>query len=59
MNENEKIPFHEKRRQNFLSEEKYQKEKNGYLSNLKFWDNNVSRRRLLHFVTLTFALGAF
>ena len=40
MNENEKIPFHEKRRQNFLSEEKYQKEKNGYLSNLKFWDNN-------------------
>ena len=40
MNETEKIPFHEKRRQHFLSEEKYQKEKNGYLSNLKFWDNN-------------------
>ena len=30
MNETEKIPFHEKRRQHFLSEEKYQKEKNGY-----------------------------
>ena len=40
MNETEQIPFHEKRRQHFLSEEKYQKEKNGYLSNLKFWDNN-------------------
>ena len=40
MNETEKIPFHEKRRQHFLTEEKYQKEKNGYLSNLKFWDNN-------------------
>lgn len=40
MNETEQIPFHEKRRQHFLSEEKYHKEKNGYLSNLKFWDNN-------------------
>ena len=40
MNETEQILFHEKRRQHFLSEEKYQKEKNGYLSNLKFWDNN-------------------
>ena len=40
MNETEQIPFHEKRRQHFLSEEKYQKEKKGYLSNLKFWDNN-------------------
>ena len=40
MNETEQIPFHEKRRQHFLMEEKYQKEKNGYLSNLKFWDNN-------------------
>ena len=46
MNENEKIPFHEKRRQNFLSEEKYQKEKNGYLSNLKFWDNNWQKSSL-------------
>ena len=40
MNETEQIPFHEKRRQHFLMEEKYHKEKNGYLSNLKFWDNN-------------------
>ena len=40
MNETEQIPFHEKRRQHFLTEEKYHKEKNGYLSNLKFWDNN-------------------
>ena len=40
MNETEQIPFHEKCRQHFLTEEKYQKEKNGYLSNLKFWDNN-------------------
>lgn len=40
MNETEQILFHEKRRQHFLSEEKYQKEKKGYLSNLKFWDNN-------------------
>ena len=39
MNKTEQIPFHEKRRQHFLSEEKYQKEKKGYLSNLKFWDN--------------------
>ena len=40
MNETEQIPFHEKCRQHFLSEEKYHKEKNGYLSNLKFCDNN-------------------
>ena len=46
MNETEKIPFHEKRRQHFLSEEKYQKEKNGYLSNLKFWDNNWQKSSL-------------
>ena len=42
MNENEQIPFNKKRRQHFLTEEKYQKEKNGYLSNLSFWNDNWS-----------------
>ena len=42
MNEIEQIPFHKKRRQHFLTEEKYQKEKNGYLSNLSFWNDNWS-----------------
>ena len=42
MNETEQIPFHKKRRQHFLTEEKYQKEKNGYLSNLSFWNDNWS-----------------
>ena len=46
MNGTEQIPFHEKRRQHFLSKEKYQKEKNGYLSNLKFWDNNWQKSSL-------------
>lgn len=42
MNETGQIPFHKKRRQHFLTEEKYQKEKNGYLSNLSFWNDNWS-----------------